>query len=58
MAMPSTSRSRRLAEKDEKDRTDAETLQLQQVQNSRALPLNVSIEYSGAIHQLIVTFEV
>lgn len=46
-----------ITEKDEKDRTAAETLQLQQVQNSRALPLNVSVEYSGAIHQLIVTLK-
>ena len=46
-----------IAEKDEKDRTDTETQQLQQVQNSRALPLNVSVEYSGAIQQLIVTLK-
>jgi hypothetical protein len=46
-----------ITEKDEKDRTDDEKQQLQQVQNSRSLPLNVSVEYSGAIHQLIVTLK-
>ena len=46
-----------IVEKDEKDRTDAETQQLEQVQNGRALPLNISVEYSGAIHQLIVTLK-
>jgi hypothetical protein len=46
-----------IVEKDEKDRTDAETQQLQQVQNSRDLPFNISIEYSGAIHQLVVTLK-
>ena len=46
-----------IVEKDEKDRSDAETQQLEQVQNGRALPLNISVEYSGAIHQLIVTLK-
>jgi hypothetical protein len=46
-----------IVEKDEKDRTDAETAQLEAVQAGRALSLNVSVEYSGAIHQLIVTLK-
>jgi hypothetical protein len=43
-----------IVEKDEKDRSPDETLQLQQVQNGRSLPFNISIDYSGVIHQLIV----
>ena len=46
-----------IAEKDPANRSADETLQLQQVQNSRALPLNVSVDYSGAIHQLVVTLK-
>jgi hypothetical protein len=46
-----------IVEKDEKDRTADETAQLEQVQNGRQLPLNISIEYSGAIHQLVVTLK-
>jgi hypothetical protein len=46
-----------IVEKDDKDRTPAEQQQLQQLQNGRQLPLNVSVEYSGAIHQLIVTLK-
>jgi hypothetical protein len=46
-----------IVEKDEKDRTPAEQQQLQQVQNGRQLPLNLSVEYAGAIHQLIVTLK-
>jgi hypothetical protein len=46
-----------IVEKDEKDRTPDETLQLQQVQNGRQLPFNISIEYAGAIHQLVVTLK-
>lgn len=46
-----------ITEKDEKDRTADENAQLQQVQNSRSLALNVSVDYSGAIHQLIVTLK-
>jgi hypothetical protein len=46
-----------IVEKDERDRTPDETQQLQQVQNSRQLAFNVSIDYSGAIHQLVVTLK-
>jgi hypothetical protein len=46
-----------IVDKDPKDRTPDETLQLQQVQNGRQLPFNVSIDYSGAIHQLVVTLK-
>jgi len=46
-----------IVEKDEKDRTPAETQQLQQVQNSRHLQFNVSLEYSGAMEQLAVTLK-
>jgi hypothetical protein len=46
-----------IVEKDEKDRTPDETQQLQQVQNGRQLAFNISIEYSGAIHQLVVTLK-
>ncbi len=46
-----------IVEKDEKDRSDAETQQLRQVQNGRQLPFNISIEYAGAIHQLVVTLQ-
>jgi hypothetical protein len=46
-----------IVEKDEKDRTPDETQQLQQVQNGRQLPFSVSIEYAGAIHQLVVTLK-
>ena len=31
--------------------------QLQQVQNSRQLAFNISVTYSGAIHQLVVTLK-
>ena len=46
-----------IVEKDPTNRTDTETQQLQQVQNSRQLPFNISIEYAGAIHQLVVTLK-
>ncbi len=46
-----------IAEKDPKDRTAEEQQQLQQVQNSRQLAFNVSVEYAGAIHQLVVTLK-
>ncbi len=46
-----------IVEKDEADRTPDEQQQLQQVQNGRQLPLDVSIDYAGAIHQLVVTLK-
>jgi hypothetical protein len=46
-----------VTEKDPKDRTADEETQLQQVQNSRRLDFNISITYSGAIHQLVVTLK-
>jgi len=46
-----------IAEKDPKDRTAEEQQQLQQVQSSRQLDFNVSVEYAGAIHQLVVTLK-
>jgi hypothetical protein len=46
-----------IVEKDEKDRTAAEQQQLQQVQNSRQLALNVLVELAGAIHELIVALK-
>jgi hypothetical protein len=46
-----------IAEKDPKDRTAEERQQLQQVQNSRQLAFNISVEYAGAIHQLVVTLK-
>jgi len=46
-----------ILEKDEKDRTPDEIQQLHQVQNGRQLPFSVSIEYAGAIHQLVVTLK-
>ena len=44
-----------ILDKDEKDRTPEGIQQLQQVQNSRQLPFSISIDYVGAIEQLIVT---
>lgn len=46
-----------IAEKDPKDRTAAEEQQLRQVQNSRQLDFDVSVEYAGAVHQLVVTLK-
>jgi hypothetical protein len=46
-----------LTEKDPAQLTPEEQQALQQVQNSRQLPLNVSVTYSGAIHQLVVTLK-
>ena len=46
-----------LTEKDPSQLTPAEQQQLQQVQNSRQLALNVSVTYAGAIHQLLVTLK-
>jgi hypothetical protein len=46
-----------IAEKDVADRTPDEQQQLQQVQNSRLLAFNTSVEYAGAIHQLVVTLK-
>jgi hypothetical protein len=43
-----------LTEKDPSQLTPAEQQQLQQVQNSRQLGLNVSVTYAGWIHQLLV----
>jgi hypothetical protein len=44
-----------LLEIDPSQLTAAQQQQIQQVQNSRQLALNVSVTYSGAIHQLLVT---
>jgi hypothetical protein len=44
-----------LTEMDPSQLTPAQQQQLQQVQNSRLLAFNVSVTYSGAIHQLVVT---
>ena len=46
-----------LTEADPSTLTAAQQQQLQQVQNSRQLALNVSVTYSGAIHQLVVTLK-
>lgn len=46
-----------LTEKDPAQLTPDEQQQLQQVQNSRQLALNVSVTYAGAIHQLVVTLK-
>jgi hypothetical protein len=43
-----------LTEKDPAQLSPDEQQQLQQVQNSRQLALNISITYAGAIHQLVV----
>jgi hypothetical protein len=44
-----------LTEMDPSQLTPAQQQQLQQVQNSRLLPFNISVTYAGAIHQLVVT---
>ncbi len=44
-----------LTELDPSQLTAAQQAQLQQVQNSRQLAFNVSVTYSGSIHQLVVT---
>jgi hypothetical protein len=44
-----------LTELDPSQLTPAQQQQLQQVQNSRQLPFNISVTYAGAIHQLVVT---
>jgi hypothetical protein len=44
-----------LTELDPSALTADQQAQLQQVQNSRQLAFNVSVTYSGAIHQLVVT---
>lgn len=44
-----------LTELDPSALTPAQQQQLQQVQNSRQLAFNISVTYSGAIHQLVVT---
>lgn len=44
-----------LTELDPSQLTPDQQQQLQQVQNSRQLAFNISITYSGAIHQLVVT---
>jgi hypothetical protein len=44
-----------LTELDPSQLTADQQAQLQQVQNSRQLAFNVSVTYSGSIHQLVVT---
>ena len=44
-----------LTELDPSALTAAQQAQLQQVQNSRQLAFNISVTYSGSIHQLVVT---
>ena len=46
-----------LTELDPSQLTPDQQQQLQQVQNSRQLAFNVSVTYSGAIHQLVVTLK-
>jgi hypothetical protein len=46
-----------LTEADPSTLTADQQQQLQQVQNSRQLAFNVSVTYSGAIHQLVVTLK-
>ena len=46
-----------LTEKDPAQLTPDEQKQLQQVQNSRQLAFNISVTYSGAIHQLVVNLK-
>ena len=46
-----------LTEKDPAQLAADEQQQLQQVQNSRQLALNVSVTYAGAIHQLVITLK-
>lgn len=46
-----------LTEKDPAQLSPDEQQQLQQVQNSRQLALNVQVTYAGAIHQLVVTLK-
>jgi hypothetical protein len=46
-----------LTEADPASLTADQQQQLQQVQNSRQLAFNVSVTYSGAIHQLLVTLK-
>ena len=46
-----------LTEADPSTLTADQQQQLQQVQNSRQLAFNISVTYSGAIHQLVVTLK-
>jgi hypothetical protein len=46
-----------LTEKDPAQLAPDEQQQLQQIQNSRQLALNVSVTYAGAIHQLVITLK-
>jgi hypothetical protein len=46
-----------LVEADPSTLTADQQQQLQQVQNSRQLAFNISVTYSGAIHQLVVTLK-
>jgi hypothetical protein len=46
-----------LTEADPSTLTSDQQQQLQQVQNSRQLAFNISVNYSGAIHQLVVTLK-
>jgi hypothetical protein len=46
-----------LTEKDPTQLSADEQQQLQQVQNSRQLALNVQVTYAGAIHQLVITLK-
>ena len=46
-----------LTEADPSTLTPDQQQQLQQVQNSRQLAFNISVTYSGAIHQLVVTLK-
>jgi hypothetical protein len=46
-----------LTEADPSTLTPEQQQQLQQVQNSRQLAFNISVTYSGAIHQLVVTLK-
>jgi hypothetical protein len=46
-----------LTEKDPAQLSADEQQQLQQVQNSRQLALNISVTYAGAIHQLVITLK-
>jgi len=46
-----------LTEADPSTLTADQQQQLQQVQNSRELAFNISVTYSGAIHQLVVSLK-
>jgi hypothetical protein len=46
-----------IVEKDPATLIPEEQQQLQQVQNSRQLDFNISVQYAGAIHQLVVTLK-